>query len=242
MKPNMGYDRAITIFSPDGRLFQVEYAMKAVDRGSTSIAIKFNDGVIFIGDRVIPSVLVERDTVEKVFIIDDHVAAVVSGWIADGRALVERARLLAQQNRLRYGEPIDVDVLVREVCDYIQAFTQYGGARPFGVALLIGGVDKNGVHLYETDPSGNYIGFKASALGIGRSSALSVLENEYADGISEDDALRLGIKALYVANDGKVNPRDIEVAIVKRGEKARKLSEEERAQIIGGILESITGE
>ncbi|RLF64681.1 MAG: hypothetical protein DRN26_06275 [Thermoplasmata archaeon] len=124
MKPNMGYDRAITIFSPDGRLFQVEYAMKAVERGSTSIAVKFSDGVILLGDRIIPSPLVERDSVEKVFIIDDHVAAVVSGWIADGRALVERARLIAQQNRWRYGEPIDIDVLVREICDHIQAFTQ----------------------------------------------------------------------------------------------------------------------
>ncbi|HDJ51197.1 MAG TPA: archaeal proteasome endopeptidase complex subunit alpha [Thermoprotei archaeon] len=239
MKPNMGYDRAITIFSPDGRLFQVEYAMKAVERGSTSIAVKFSDGVILLGDRIIPSPLVERDSVEKVFIIDDHVAAVVSGWIADGRALVERARLIAQHNRWRYGEPIDIDVLVREICDHIQAFTQYGGARPYGVSLLIGGVDSSGPHLYETDPSGNYIGFKASALGIGRNSAFSVLESEYRDNISEDEALRIAVKALYVANEGKVDPRNIEVAIVKKGEKARKLTEEERVEILGGILDGL---
>ncbi len=239
MMPNLGYDRAITIFSPDGRLFQVEYAMKAVERGSISIAVKFEDGVVFIGDRIIPSTLVERESVEKIFIVDDHIAAIVSGWIADGRVLVSRARLIAQQNRWRYGEEIDVTTLVREVCDFKQSFTQYGGVRPFGAALLIGGVDSYGVHLYETDPSGNYLGYKASAIGAGREAAFRILEAEYKEGMTLEEALKLGIKAMKEATQGKISPGNLEIAYVKRGEKARKLGEKEKVNKIEEILGQI---
>jgi len=148
------YDRGITIFSPDGRLYQVEYAREAVKRGTASVGVRTSDGVVLAADRHARSPLIERDSIEKIHEIDDHVGVASAGHVADARQLIDVARRQAQVNRLRYDEPADVESLTKEVTDYIQQYTQTGGARPFGVALLVGGIENGEPRLFETDPSG----------------------------------------------------------------------------------------
>src|SRR5674536_357357 len=164
MAPQMGYDRAITVFSPDGRLFQVEYAREAVKRGTTSVGIKARDGVVLLVDKRISSRLLEPQSTEKIFQVDDHIGAVTSGLVADARALVDRARVDAQINRVVYNEPIGIETLAKKIADHKQTFTQYGGVSPYGTPLLIGGIDDTGPRLFETDPSGALLMVKACLL------------------------------------------------------------------------------
>ena len=178
---NAGYDRAITVFSPDGRLFQVEYAREAVKRGTTSIGIKCSEGIVLSVDKRTTSNLVEATSIEKIFKIDEHIGAATSGLVADARALVERARVEAQINKITYSEPIRVDSLSKKLCDMLQMYTQNGGVRPFGSALIIGGVYDGICKLFETDPSGALIEYKATAIGSGRSAAMDIFEDQYKD-------------------------------------------------------------
>lgn len=164
MAPQMGYDRAITVFSPDGRLFQVEYAREAVKRGTTAAGIKAKDGVVLIVDKRITSRLIEAESIEKIFQIDEHIGVATSGLVADARALVDRARVEAQINMATYDEPIGVEVLSKKICDHKQTYTQYGGVRPYGTALLIAGVDDKHPRLFESDPSGALLEYKATAI------------------------------------------------------------------------------
>ncbi|MCS7109805.1 MAG: archaeal proteasome endopeptidase complex subunit alpha, partial [Candidatus Micrarchaeota archaeon] len=160
------YDRAITVFSPDGRLFQVEYAKEAVNRGATAMAMMGSEGVVLIAHKTKLSRLLVPESLKKIFVIDDHVAIVASGLIADARRLIDAARIEAQRYRYVYGEPADVEYITREIADMMQAYTQYGGARPFGASLIFAGVDSE-PRVFETEPSGSYTGMKASVIGAG---------------------------------------------------------------------------
>ena len=216
MIPRTAYDWEITVFSPDGRLFQVEYAREAVKRGTTTVGIKFKGGIALIVDKRITSRLVEASSIEKIFKIDEHIGCATSGLVADARALVERARLEAQINRLTYEQPIQVKALARRICDFKQTYTQYGGVRPFGTALLIGGVDDTGARLFATDPSGAMTEYKATAEGEGREAAIEYFEKNYEDGLSMKAAIDLGIEAIKKAKKGKRG--EIEIGIIdKRG-------------------------
>jgi len=172
------YDRAITVFSPDGRLFQVEYAREAVKRGTTAIGITYDSGVLLAVDKNVSNKLIIPKSIEKIFTIDDHICVATSGLVADARRLIEDARVKSQRNKLVYNEPINVSSLTRSICDMKQAYTQYGGARPFGTALLIAGVN-NGPHLFETDPSGAYTEYKAGAIGSGKRDVEKLLEEHF---------------------------------------------------------------
>lgn len=227
MQPAQMYDRAITVFSPDGRLFQVEYAREAVKRGTTTVGLKFNEGVVLIVDKRITSALVEPGSIEKIFKLDDHVGCATSGLVADARVLVDRARTDSQMNRVTYDEYIEVETLVKKICDFKQTYTQYGGVRPFGTALLIAGRDAGGTHLYETDPSGALMSYKATAIGAGRAQVMEIFETDYRENVSKDDAIQLGLKALYRATEGKLNPAALEIGVVTKGEDFRKLTADE---------------
>lgn len=227
--PQMGYDRAITVFSPDGRLFQVEYAREAVKRGATAIGIKCKDGVILIADRRVGSKLLEADTIEKVYKIDEHICAATSGLVADARVLIDRARIEAQINRLTYDESITVKELAKRICDFKQQYTQYGGVRPFGVSLLIAGVD-DVPKLYETDPSGALLEYKATAIGMGRNAVVEYFEKEYKSDLSFEEALILGLVAMGKAIESELSAENIEVGYVKiEDKKFREMSVEELA-------------
>jgi proteasome alpha subunit len=225
MQPSKeAYDRASTIFSPDGRLFQVEYAREAVKRGTTTVGLKYTDGVVLIVDKRISSSLVEPDSIEKIFQIDDYIGCATSGLIADARALVERIRLDTQINEITYGEKIPIKTLVKRICDFKQAYTQYGGARPFGTTLLIAGVDATGPQLFATDPSGAFMEYKANSEGEGRSDAMAYFEEKYKENMTLEEAIDMGIKAIQKGSKGKLNPDAIEIAVVDTKEKFRKLS------------------
>jgi len=228
MQPSKeAYDRASTIFSPDGRLFQVEYAREAVKRGTTTVGLKYTDGVVLIVDKRISSSLIEPDSIEKIFQIDDYIGCATSGLVADARALVERIRLDAQINEITYGEKIPIKTLVKRICDFKQAYTQYGGARPFGTTLLIAGVDATGLQLFATDPSGAFMGYKANSEGEGRSDAMAYFEEKYKENMTLDESIDMGIKAIYKGYKGKLNPDAIEIAVIDIKEKFRILSHDE---------------
>ncbi|MBP8685375.1 MAG: archaeal proteasome endopeptidase complex subunit alpha [Methanomassiliicoccales archaeon] len=222
----MAYDRAITVFSPDGRLFQVEYAREAVKRGTTTVGLKFKDGVVLIVDKRIASRLMEPKSIEKIFQIDHHIGCATSGLVADARILVDQARVLAQINKITYDERADVEDLVKRICDYKQNYTQYGGVRPFGTALLVAGVDDQGEHLFETDPSGALVSYKAGSIGAGRNVVMEVFEEEYQEGMSMEDAIILGLKALKKATEEEnLNPKAVEIGVVRHGENFHRLDE-----------------
>ncbi|MEM2387949.1 MAG: archaeal proteasome endopeptidase complex subunit alpha [Candidatus Thermoplasmatota archaeon] len=228
MKPQMAYDRAITVFSPDGRLFQVEYAREAVKRGTTTVGIKFKKGVALIVDKRITSRLIEPASIEKIFKIDEHIGCATSGLVADARALVERARIEAQINRLTYDKPIQVKTLTRKICDFKQTYTQYGGVRPFGTALLIGGIDESGAHLFATDPSGAMVEYKATAEGEGRDAAIEYFEKNYKENLSLEEAIEMGIEAMRISKeDKKLDKEAIEIGVVEEGKEFRILSKKE---------------
>lgn len=229
MQPGqMAYDRAITVFSPDGRLFQVEYAREAVKRGTTTVGMKFKDGVVLIVDKRIASRLMEPKSIEKIFQIDSHIGCATSGLVADARILVDQARVIAQINKITYDENMGVEELVKRICDYKQNYTQYGGVRPFGTALLVAGVDDLGEHLFETDPSGALVSYKAGSIGAGRNAVMEVFEESYQEGMAQDDAVVLGLKALKKATEeDKLNPKAVEIGLVKRTENFRRLSDSE---------------
>ncbi len=192
----MGYDRAITLFTPEGRLLQVEYAKKTVKQGSTAIGIRYADGVVIVSDKRLIDPLILGRSVEKIFPIDTHVIAAAAGIMSDARVLAERARVKAQQHRITYGTPADVLTLVKDMCDLKQLTTQSGGYRPFGVSFIIAGVDSSGPHVYETDPTGIYFEYAATAIGEGEEKAREVLHKEYKDGLTRDEALLLGLRVL----------------------------------------------
>ncbi len=209
----MGYDRAIVTFSPDGRLFQVEYAREAVKRGTTSLGVVFRNGAVLAAVRPLPPLAVPNSGSDKIHQIEEHIGCAISGFIADGRVLIDTARINAQIFRLTYEEPIDVLGCVKDLSDRMQVFTQYGGVRPFGVALLIGGVDKKGAQLFEIDPSSAFYGWKAQAIGRGAEQALKILRKSWKENMNKDQAMTLAIKALRAGErDAKIE--EVEVAII----------------------------
>jgi proteasome alpha subunit len=243
MAPQMGYDRAITVFSPDGRLFQVEYAREAVKRGTTSVGIKARDGVALLVDKRISSRLLEPQSTEKIFQVDDHIGAVTSGLVADARALVDRARVDAQINRVVYNEPIGIETLAKKIADHKQTFTQYGGVRPYGTALLIGGIDDSGPRLFETDPSGALLMVKATGIGSGRNAVMEFLEENYNEDIDIGNAIQLGLEALYKATEGKLTVDTIEIAAVDaKDNRFKKLTADELEEYVKSVLDSMPKE
>ncbi len=224
----MGYDRSTAMFSPDGRLFQVEYAMEAAKRGWTMVGVRVPEGVVIVAEKRKTTPLIDLEHLEKVFMIDEHIGAGFVGFGSDGRILIDYARLLAVQYRFVYGEKIPVEYLVKQVCDLMQLYTQHGGVRPFGVTLMIAGVDETGPKLYVAEPSGQFISYKAHGLGQGGSQAVEVLQKEYRDDMSLEEAILLGIKAVASVMEGKPSTETLEVGLVETAtQRFRKLSKEE---------------
>ena len=223
----MAYDRAITVFSPDGRLFQVEYAREAVKRGTTTVGVKFKDGVVLIVDKRLSSKLIEPESIEKIFKIDSHIGCATSGLVADARALVDRARIECQVNTFNYSEDLAVESLVKKICDFKQSYTQYGGVRPFGTAMLMAGIDASGPHLYETDPSGAMMAYKAGGIGAGRNEVMEVFEKDFKDNMTQNQAVNLGLKALSAANENNLKSEVVEIAIINPEKEFHTLNSEE---------------
>ncbi len=224
----MGYDRAITVFSPDGRLLQVEYAKKTVSQGATAIGIVCKDGIVLIADKRIAEKLIVPESVEKIYKIDKHIGAAVTGIMSDGRVLIQRAQTKAQSHKITYDEPIDVLSLVKDVCDQQHIFTQYGGARPYGVALLIGGIDASGPRLFLTEPSGIYFEYKATSIGEGAPVVNKFLNENYKEGMTVEQGVKIGISALKKTLGTRFNKDRIDIAIIsKKNSGFKKLEKSE---------------
>jgi proteasome alpha subunit len=220
-----GYDRAITVFSPDGRLYQVEYAIETVRRGTLAIGVKSKDGVILAVEEKARKLQISNVT-QKIFQVDDHIGVAAAGYIPDARTQVDHARFFAQSNRLIYDEPVDVEGVAKNMADMAQQFTQYAGVRPFGVALILAGVDKNGASLYLTDPSGTYIGYDAVAIGAGSDQVTEFLEKQYQLEISMDDAGALAMQSIYLVSEEKTGTRHVKMAVIDNETKTMRKVED----------------
>jgi len=218
----MGYDRAITVFSPQGRLYQVEYAREAVKKGTISLGLVYEDGVVLAADKNVTEELMLAESIEKVYQIDEHMGAATSGLVADGRRIIDRARIMAQSHRITYDEPMGVDMLTRDICDLQQLHTQVAGSRPFGTALLIGGVDGR-PHLYETDPSGSYWEYKATAIGENSDKVKAYFAKHYKESIDLNEAVDMAVKALEKIAEARFNERSVEIAYITTEKKFVKL-------------------
>lgn len=208
------YDRGTTIFSPDGRLYQVEYAREAVKQGAPVVGVRGETATVLAAHVSTRSALIESESVEKLFPVDDHVGIATAGHAADARRLVDLARRAAQGERLRFEEPVSVDTLSTVVADHIQEYTQTGGARPYGTALLLGGFDER-PRLFETDPSGATSAWQAAAIGRGASDIQAHFEESYESGLSMDDALALSLEGLFVATDD-LEPSEVDAVSIDR--------------------------
>jgi proteasome alpha subunit len=232
--PSAGYDRAITIFSPDGRLYQVEYALETVRRGNLAVGIRTKEGVVLAVEEK-QKKLQSTDSVVKMFQIDDHVGAVGAGYIPDARIQVDSARVLAQSNRLIYDEPVDVEAIAKRIADMNQQYTQYAGVRPFGVSLIIAGVDDSGPVVYLADPTGTYSGFHAIAIGQGSDQVNDYLEKNYSWDLNLDEAVALAIECIYLVSEDKTGSAHIKVSVVEaESKKWRRLTEQEVGKSASG--------
>ena len=223
----MGYDRAITMFSPDGRLLQVEYAKKTVRQGSTAIGIVCSDGAVLIADKRISDELIISDAVEKIFQVDKHMGATAVGYVMDGRVLIERAQVISQQHMVTYTVPMETLTLVKEISDTKQSYTQYGGARPFGVSILFIGVD-DGPVLYVTEPTGIFFQFRATAVGENSDAIKNLLRKEYREEMNTEDGIKLAIKALKKVMGKDFDARRIDGAVISTNDKQFKRIEKKR--------------
>ncbi len=227
MPEYMGYDRTMAMFSPDGRLFQVEYAKEAVKRGGTALGIIFKDGVVLA--TVKPSgKLVVSESAEKIFQIDDHIAAVAAGFLADARSMVQMIRVRAQMHKITYEEPIDVWNIGKVIGNRMQLITQYGGLRPYGVSMLLGGVDKTGVHLLETDPSGTLFEWKAQAIGRGAVLANKILNQKWKENMSEKETFELALDIIDKTERSDKEKREVvnDLAVIRKDGRFKKIGED----------------
>ena len=209
-----GYDRAITVFSPDGRLYQVEYAIETVKRGTIAVGVKCKEGIVIAVEEK-PRKLQISETAQKIFQIDDHVGVAAAGYIPDARSQVDNARFFSQSNKMIYDEPVEVEIIAKHLADQCQQFTQYAGVRPFGVALILGGVVNKVPQMYLTDPSGTYISYDAIAIGAGSEEVTDFLEKTYKNDLSLDDASALATAAIYLSSEDKKGTDHIRMAHIK---------------------------
>ena len=235
MKRNdqQAYDRGTSLFSPDGRIYQVEYAREAVKRGAPAVGVRAMDGVVLAAQTRTSSSLMETESVEKLHKLDDTIGAASAGHVADARQLVDDARVECQTNRLRYGEPIGLETLTKALTDDIQESTQFGGTRPYGASLLIGGMNGDEPGLFATDPSGTPQEWKAVAIGGSRNDIQEFLEDHWSPELSTDDAVGLALEALLAGVD-ELTGEEASVAVVT-SEGYRHLSVDEVSEVLAEV-------
>ncbi len=209
-----GYDRAITVFSPDGRLYQVEYAIETVKRGTIAIGVKCKDGIVIAVEEK-PRKLQISETPQKIFQVDDHVGVAAAGYIPDARSQVDNARFFSQSNKMIYDEPVEVEVIAKHLADQCQQYTQYAGVRPYGVALILGGVVNKTPQLFLTDPSGTYISYDAIAIGANSEQVTDFLEKTYKNELSLEEASILATAGIYLSSEDKDGTDHIRMAQIK---------------------------
>lgn len=225
-----GYDRAITVFSPDGRLYQVEYAIETVRRGTIAVGIKTKNGIVIAVEEKSRKLQIS-ETAQKIFQVDEHIGVAAAGYIPDARSQVDNARFFSQSNKLIYDEPVDVETVAKHLADQCQQFTQYAGVRPMGVALIIGGIDNDGIsQLFLTDPSGTYISYDAVAIGSGSDQVTEFLEKNYKLELSLEDASVLATASIYLGSEDKEGTQHIRMAQIKTDSKQFEIIPEKQVE------------
>jgi proteasome alpha subunit len=206
----------------------VEYALELVKRGSPIVGIRSPEGVVLAAMEPQQNRLAAPGNSKKIYKIDEHVAVAVSGLSPDARVLIKQARYIAQGNRMTYEEPVDIEDLTSGVGDLLQRYTQNAGVRPFGVSLLFGGVDNYRISLISTDPSGSYRGHKATAIGRSSEKARKVLQDQFRDEITLDEAVALTVEAIKEAAEETLTPENLNIATIPASTKQfTGLSDEE---------------
>ena len=227
MMASRGYDMTPTMYSPDGRIYQVEYAIETVKRGTLAIGICTKQGVIMAVEEK-PRALQTINITQKIFQVDYHIGVAAAGYIPDARVQVDSARFFSQGNKLTYDELVEVATVAKHLADQSHQFTQYSGVRPNGVALLIAGIDQKGESIYVTDPSGTYVQYAAVAIGAGSEDVNSFLEKHYNSDMTLDDAASLAIAAINLKAEQREQVNHIKMArITTKGRLFEKISEKD---------------
>lgn len=230
------YDRGVSTFSPQGRLFQVEYAMEAIKLGSTAVGVQTSEGVVLAVEKRITSKLLEPSSVEKIMEVDEHIGCAMSGLTADARTLVEHGRVETQNHRFSYNEPMGIESLTQSLCDLALRFgegEEESMSRPFGVALLIAGMDDTGPCLYHTDPSGTFVRYEAKAIGAGSEGAQTSLQENYRKDMTLKEAETLALSTLKQVMEEKVTSTNVDIASV--APKYHLYSREEVEEVIARL-------
>ncbi len=221
----MGYDRTATMFSPEGHLLQVEYAEKTVRLGSSSIALVCNDGIFILADKRIDDKLIVKETASRIHEIDTHMIASVAGITSDARVLIEKAQILSQQNRITYDSPIEPELIIKEISNIKQQFTQYGGARPFGVSMMLAGIKDNQPELYVSDITGNYFSYYANAIGENDEKIREKLREKYQKDLTIKKGAKLALEIYKEILEEKYNIDRFELAYIDKKElKIKKIA------------------
>mmetsp|Transcript_8702 Transcript_8702/g.15048 ORF Transcript_8702/g.15048 Transcript_8702/m.15048 type:complete len:248 (-) Transcript_8702:207-950(-) len=216
-----GYDRHITIFSPEGRLFQVEYAFKAVRTcGVTSIGVRGKDCVVFVTQKKVADKLIDASSVTRLFKITKFIGMLITGIMPDAKSIVQQARQQAAEFRFKYGYECPVDYLAKVLADKAQVYTQHAYMRPLGVVSMIIGIDEeNGPQLFKVDPAGYYVGYKATSVGGKETEATTVLEKKVKakPEMTYEEAVQTAIAALQGVLSEEFKASEIEVGVVRAG-------------------------
>lgn len=215
----MGYDRTSTMFSPEGHLLQVEYAEKTVRLGSASIGMVCFDGIFIIADKRVEDKLIVQKSANKIYEIDSHIISSVAGIVSDARVLIERAQVLAQQHRVTYDSPIEPELIIKEIANMKQQFTQYGGARPFGVALMVAGINGKKSELYTSDITGNYFSYYANAIGENDEKIKEALRERYSIDLTIKKGVKIALEIFEEIQGKKFSLNRFELAYIKNDEK-----------------------
>jgi len=224
----MGYDRTATMFSPDGHLLQVEYAEKTVRLGVASIGMVCSDGVIIIADKRVKDKLIVARSASRIHEIDSHIIASTAGITSDSRVLIEKAQLIAQQQKMTYDSPVEPELIIKEISNVKQQFTHYGGARPFAVSMMLAGVNNKTPELFSSDVTGNYFSYHANAIGENDDKIKELLREKYKKDLTMKQAKKLALEIFKEIKDKNFNIKSLEMSYIKTEDpKLKRLEGEE---------------